>query len=208
MILDPDFGVHASRDDGPESLYRAVIARAVLDLLGKVIPASGGDEDAEFARREALYLLTREGGAWAQSRQRLCTACGIDADALRKNILRILAGGKIVGADARNAFGGIELAQQLWQNELTEPARAKASHTQRAKRKLEAPRQKVKPSYSTIRSTVLPLLSQPRKFKELIAATEGEFGDSMIRKVLANAVQKGEVIRDDQQHTYVLTDAA
>lgn len=53
MILDPDFGVHASRPDGPHSLYRAVIARAVLDLFGKVIPAPEG-VDSNGARREAL----------------------------------------------------------------------------------------------------------------------------------------------------------
>ncbi|MFV0358201.1 hypothetical protein [Tropicimonas sp.] len=45
MILDPDFGVHASRPDGPQALYRAVLAKAVLDLFGKAIPASEGDDD-------------------------------------------------------------------------------------------------------------------------------------------------------------------
>lgn len=207
MILDPDFGVHASRPDGPEAMYRAIIARAVLDLLGKAIPAAAGDDDAELARREALYLLTREGGAWAHSRQCLCAICGIDPDALRNNILRILDGGEIVGADARNAFGGIEFARQLWHAEQTEPERAKAARTEQAKRKSQAPRQKVKASYGTIRSAVLPLLSQPRQFKDLIAATEGEFGDSMIRKVLANAINKGEVVRNDENHTYVLAAA-
>lgn len=206
MILDPDFGVHASRPDGAQALYRAVLARAVLDLFGKAIPASEGD-DAQLARREALYFLTRERGAWAESRSRLCGACGIDPDALRLNILRILDGGEIVGADARNAFGGIEKARAFWQADQSAPAEAAAQRTkQTAKR--QAPPRRVKPSYSAARSAVLPLLTEPRQFKELIIATQGEYGDGMIRKVLANAMQKGEVVRDDAQHTYVWADAA
>ncbi|MEJ6398514.1 hypothetical protein [Yoonia sp. 208BN28-4] len=206
MILDPDFGLHISRPDGPQSLYRAVVARSVLDLFGKVIPASEKDE-AQLARREALYFLTRERGAWAESRRRLCAACEIDPEALRTNILRILDGGEIVGADTRNSFGGIEIARQFWNEEQSEPERAQAAREQQAKPKPTAPRQKVKASYSTIRSTVLPLLSQPRQFKDLIAATDGEFGDSMICKVLANAINKGEVVRNDKNHTYILAAA-
>lgn len=206
MILDPDFGVHVSRPDGPQSLYRAVIARAVLDLFGKVIPASETDE-AQLARREALYFLTRESGAWAESRRRLCAACEVDPDALRVNILRILGGGEIVGADARNSFGGIGIAQQLWEDEQATPERAQTARKQQAKRKPTAPRQKVKASYSMIRTAVLAQLSEPRQFKDLIAATGGEFGDAMIRKVLANAVQKGEIVRNDENHTYILAAA-
>jgi len=206
MILDPDFGLHVSRPDGPQSLYRAVVARSVLDLFGKVIPASEKDE-AQLARREALYFLTRENGAWAESRRRLCAACEIDPDALRANILRILDGGEIVGADTRNSFGGIEIARQFWDEEQSASERAQVAREQQAKRQPTAPRQRVKASYSTIRSVVLPLLSQPRQFKDLIAATEGEFGDSMIRKVLANAVNKGEVVRNDKNHTYILAAA-
>ena len=203
MILDPHFGVHASRPHGEQSLLRAVVARTVLDLFAKVLPASEQDE-AQLARREALYFLTRENGAWAQSRRRICDSCGVDPDGLRKNILRILNGGEIVGADVRNTFAGIEIARQLWVDEKTEPARAKAARAEKAKQQTKAPRQKVKASYSTIRSTVLPLLSQPRRFKDLIAATDGEYGDSKIRTVLANAIQKGEVVRNDKDHTYVL----
>lgn len=203
MILDPDFGVHASRPHGEQSLLRAVIARAVLDLFAKALPASEQDE-AQFARREALYFLTRESGAWAKSRRRICESCGIDPDGLRANILRILEGGGIVGADVRNSFGGIEIARQLWQAEQTETLRASAARAQKAKRKSKVPRQKAKASYSTIRSAILPLLSQPHQFKDLIIATEGKFGDSMIRKVLANAMQKGEIVKNDENHTYVL----
>ena len=62
MIIDPNYGLHDSRPHGAQSLYRAVIARSVLDLFSKVIPASEQDE-AQLARREALYFLTREHGA-------------------------------------------------------------------------------------------------------------------------------------------------
>ncbi|MEP4198117.1 MAG: hypothetical protein ABJL99_21025 [Aliishimia sp.] len=203
MILDPDFGLHVSRTDGPQVLYRSVVARAVLDLFGKVIPASEKDE-AQLARREALYFLTRENGAWAESRRRLCAACEIDLDALRMNILRILDGGEIVGADTRNSFGGIEIARRFWDEEQAAPEQAQAAREQQAKHEPKAPRQRVKASYSTIRSVVLPLLSQPRQFKDLIAATDGEFGDAIIRKVLANAINKGEIVRNDENHTYVL----
>lgn len=197
MILDPDFGVHASRPDGPQSLYRAVIARAVLDLFGKVIPAPEG-VDANGARREALYFLVRERGAWAASRRDLCGACGIDPDALRANILRIIDGGEIVGADHRQTFGGIDAARSLWEEE-----QAPAPRPQKRKRR-DAPPRGVSPSYSIVRSAILPLLSEPRRLKDLVIATDGEYGDFMIRKVLANAIQKGEVERDDENHTYIL----
>lgn len=206
MILDPDYGLNVSRPSGPQSLYRAVIARSVLDLFSKVIPASEQDE-AQLARREALYFLTRERGAWADSRRALCDAAGLDADDLRANVLRVMAGREIIGADYRNTFGGIDAARALWAAEQSEPARAQEQRTRRKAEKLAAPPRRVKASYSTIRSAVLPLLSEPRQFKDLIAATEGEFGDSMIRKVLANAINKGEIVRNDASHTYVLAAA-
>lgn len=206
MILDPTYGLHDSRPRGAQSLYRAVIARSVLDLFSKVIPASEQDE-AQLARREALYFLTRERGAWAQSRRVLCDACGIDADDLRSNVLSVMAGREIVGADYRNTFGGIDAARALWAAEQSEPARAQEQRTRRrADRQAASPR-RAKVSYSTVRSAVLPLLSQPRQFKDLIAATEGEFGDSIIRKVLANAINKGEIVRNDENHTYTLVAA-
>lgn len=206
MILDPDYGLNVSRPNGPQALYRAVIARSVLDLFSKVIPASEQDE-AQLARREALYFLTRERGAWADSRRAFCDAAGLDADDLRANILSVMAGREIIGADYRNTFGGIDAARALWAAELSEPARAQEQRTRRKAEKQAAPPRRVKASYSTIRAAVLPLLSEPRQFKDLIAATEGEFGDSMIRKVLANAINKGEIVRNDANHTYVLAAA-
>ena len=65
-----------------ENLQKGEIVRAVLDLFGKALPASGGDDETLLARQEALYLLTRDSGAWAESRVRLCGACGIDPNAL------------------------------------------------------------------------------------------------------------------------------
>lgn len=206
MLIDPDFGLHASRPDGPQALYRAVIARSVLDLFGKVIPASEQDE-AQLARREALYFLTREGGAWAESRRNLCDAAGLEADELRSNILRVLAGAEIVGADHRSTFGGIDAARELWAAEQSAPARAQAQRVKRQADKRAAPQRRVKASYSTVRSAVLPLLSEPRQFRDLIHATDGEFGDAAIRKVLANAINKGEIVRNDENHTYVLAAA-
>lgn len=203
MIIDPDFGLHDSGPDGAQALYRAVIARSVLDLFSKVIPASEQDE-AQLARREALYFLTREHGAWAESRRSLCDASGLDADDLRSNILRVLAGREIVGADHRSTFGGIDAARELWAAEQTAPARAQEQRIKRQANKRVAPPRRVKASYSTIRSAILPLLSEPRRFKELIAATDGEYGDAAIRKVLANAINKGEIVRNDENHTYVL----
>jgi len=58
VILDTDFGVHASRPHGEQSLLRAVVARTVLDLFAKVLPASEHDE-AQLARRVAVHFLTR-----------------------------------------------------------------------------------------------------------------------------------------------------
>ncbi|TMM54732.1 hypothetical protein [Sulfitobacter sabulilitoris] len=206
MLIDTDYGLHASRPDGAQALYRAVIARTVLDLFGKVIPASEQDE-AQFARREALYFLTREGGAWAESRRNLCDAAGLNADDLRSNILRVLAGREIVGADHRSTFGGIDAARALWAAEQSAPAKAQERRIKRQADKQIARPRRVKASYSTIRSAVLPLLSEPRQFRDLIHATDGEFGDGAIRKVLANAINKGEIVRNGENHTYVLAAA-
>ncbi|UWR21122.1 hypothetical protein [Sulfitobacter sp. S190] len=206
MLIDPDYGLHASRPDGAQALYRAAIARSVLDLFGKVIPASEQDE-AQLARREALYFLTREHGAWAESRRNFCDAAGLDADDLRSNILRVLAGAEIVGADHRSTFGGIDAARVLWAAEQSAPARAQEQRTKRQAGKQTARPRRVKASYSTVRSAVLPLLSKPRQFRDLIHATDGEFGDAAIRKVLANAINKGEIVRNDENHTYVLAAA-
>lgn len=205
MILDPDFGLHVSRPDGPQSLYRAVVARSVLDLFGKVIPASEKDE-AQLARREALNFLTRESGAWAESRRRLCAACGIDPVALRTNILRILEGGEIIGADTRNSFGGIKIAREFWEKEQTEPARAQVARLAQAKLNTARPKppRNVKISYRELRAIILPLLSESRQIKDLLFATSGDYGCDAIRKVLSNAVNKGEVVRNDKNHTYVL----
>ncbi|WP_375552584.1 hypothetical protein [Rhodophyticola porphyridii] len=203
MLIDPDYGLHASRPDGAQALYRAAIARSVLDLFGKVIPASEQDE-AQLARREALYFLTRERGAWAESCRNLCDAAGLDADDLRSNILRVLAGAEIVGADHRSTFGGIDAARDLWAAEEAAPAKAQEQRVKKKTAKLAAPRRSVKASYSTIRSAVLPLLAEPRQFRDLIHATDGEFGDAAIRKVLANAINKGEIVRNEENHTYVL----
>ncbi|WP_227269620.1 hypothetical protein [Roseobacter weihaiensis] len=206
MIIDPDFGLNDSQPNGAQSLYRAVVARSVLDLFGKVIPASEQDE-AQLARREALYFLTRERGAWAESRRSLCDAAGLDPDDLRSNILRVLAGREIIGADHRSTFGGIDAARELWAAEEAAPARAQKQRLRQKAAKLAAPRRNVKASYSTIRSAVLPLLAEPRQFRDLIHATDGEFGDAAIRKVLANAINKGEIVRNAENHTYVLAAA-
>lgn len=207
MILDPDFGVHASRPNGPIALYRAALARAVLDLFGKSIPGADS-ETVQQSRREALYFLTRESGAWATSRKDLCDICGIDADQLRANVLRVLRGGEIAGADPRNGFDGIDIARELWAHEQGEPERAREQRKKQRAMPRQAPRRNAIASYSAVRSAILPLLSEPRQFKDLIAATDGEVSDWLIRKVLANAVNKGEVIRDDAQHTYSLAVAA
>lgn len=145
MILNPDFGVHASRPDGAQALCRAVLVRAVLDPFGKAIPASEGD-DAQLARREALYFLTRERGAWAESRSRLCGACGIDPDALRLNILRIPKAARLSGR-------------------MPAMPSAAAQRTKQVAKRQALPR-RIKPSYSAARSAVLPLLSELRQFKE------------------------------------------
>ena len=37
-----------------------------------------------------------------------------------------------------------------------------------------------------------------------LKAVKAKYGDAMIRKVLAIAVNKGEVVRDEKQHSYIL----
>ena len=159
MLLDPDFGVHASRPDGPQSLYRAVVARAVLDLFGKVVPAPEG-VDATGARREALFFLVRESGAWAESRRRLYDACGIDPDALRANTLSVLAGREITGSDHRHNFEGIAVARRIRAEEKAAPIRA----MEILKRRKTAPRYPSTASYSTTGSVFPPQFSEMRQF--------------------------------------------
>ena len=102
----------------------------------------------------------------------------------------------------RIAFSGIEIARRLWEAEKA-PATPPRKPTKKPQKRDKPPRG-VLLSYGAVRSAVLPLLSEPRRFKDLIIATGGECSSSMIRKVLANAVNKGEVVRNDENHTYVL----
>ena len=54
MLIDPDYGLHVSRPDGAQALYRAAIARSVLDLFGKESIAGWG---FGYATMGALGIL-------------------------------------------------------------------------------------------------------------------------------------------------------
>ena len=59
--------------------------------------------------------------------------------------------------------------------------------------------------YSEVRPIILELLDQPRSFKDLIIATNGDVSDSTIREVLRIGIEKGELIKPND--TYILASA-
>lgn len=56
--------------------------------------------------------------------------------------------------------------------------------------------------YAEVHRHIMPLLTQPRTFKDLIMETNGDVSDMRIRDVLRNAIAKGEVVNND--NTYLL----
>lgn len=200
MLLDPEFGGHAGAS--PEhALICAVILRAFYDLFGPAFSCSNGD-NVDVTRRDALAFLTDAKGGWARRRNELCGLVELDGDKLRRLTIDVLEGRDIDPETftGRNPFSHVENARKLW------AAEALVQTMRNSRAKPSKPRN-VKASYSSVRETVLPLLKEPRQFKELIVATDGDCSDHMIRKVLTNAVAKGEVIRDNERNTYVLAAA-
>jgi hypothetical protein len=84
----------AIRFGGERGLYAATIEQAWLDAQRPLVRPgshSAGSVTPE-ERREARALLTAERGEWADSREYLCNAAGIDAEALRRAAVVMLEG--------------------------------------------------------------------------------------------------------------------
>lgn len=75
------------------SLAAAVIGRAMDDISCAVVPPHKQNRVnavSQDIRREAIMFLTATHGEWAESRERLCDAAGINAGIVRKEALRRL----------------------------------------------------------------------------------------------------------------------
>lgn len=204
---DPDYGIHNSRTPPEELLIFSILSRAILDLFGPVGLTSNKDE-ADTAKSDALMFLTQETGGWAKRRKELCDAVGIDGDEMRDRVIRVLEGDMMAlnTYEGRGSLSQVDQARALWEREKNahkrvRSARAKGSRTIAS----SPPRPQHKVTrYSDVRAIILPLLEQPKKFKDLIMATDGDVSDSTIRLVLNYAIEKGEVVRDAETHVYSL----
>lgn len=195
---DPDHGRHPFRTMPEELLIFSVLSRAILDLFGPVGLTSTKDE-ARQVKMDALSFLTKPTGAWAKRRNELCDAIGFDGDNVRERVIRVLEGDSNVLAtyDGRRELTQVAQARALWANEKSRPSR----------KPMPKPKPETRPrnaitKYADVRRHVMPLLTQPRTFKDLIIETNGDVSDTTIRDVLRNAIAKGEVVNDD--NTYLL----
>lgn len=204
---DPDYGIHQSRTCPEELLIYAILSRAILDLFGSVGLVSRGDEVVK-ARHDALMFLTQESGGWAQRRADICVAIGFDSDVVRNRVIRVLEGdtSALDTYDGRGALTHVADARKLWEHEKSASQRAREANKlakERRERKACAHRPKHKIArYADVRAIVLPLLNKPHSTKDLVIATNGDVSDTMIRKVLNNALEKGEIVCNPETHQY------
>ena len=75
-----------------QELWCAVIQTAIDDLSAPPPTWRQGYNEWQKNQREARLFLTKSGGEWARSRETICSAAGVDPDALRDKILRQLEG--------------------------------------------------------------------------------------------------------------------
>jgi len=199
--VDPDHGIHHARTMPEELLIFSVLSRAILDLFGPV-GLTSTKEEAQQAKLDALSFLTKKSGAWAKRRNDLCDAIGFDGDNVRARVIQVLEGDSTALAtyDGRRELTQVAQARDLWEHEKSRPNRQKATPKPTPKPQPQ-PRHAVT-KYADVRRHIMPLLTQPRTFKDLIMATNGDVSDTTIRDVLRNAVAKGEVTNED--NTYLL----
>lgn len=198
---DPDHGIHQSRTMPEELLIFSVLSRAILDLFG-LVGLTSTKEESQQVKSNALSFLTKSTGAWAKRRNELCDAIGFDGDNVRERVIRVLEGDSTALAtyDGRRELTQVTQARELWEHEKS-----------RSKLRKLVPKPKPKPEprprhmitkYAEVRRHIMPLLTQPRTFKDLIMETNGDVSDMTIRDVLRNAIAKGEVVNSD--NTYLL----
>jgi len=197
--VDPDHGIHHARTMPEELLIFSVLSRAILDLFGPV-GLTSTNEEARQAKLDALSFLTRKSGAWAKRRSDLCDAIGFDGDNVRERVIRVLEGDSTALAtyDGRRELTQVAQARELWEQEKSQPKRCKPM----PKSKPETRLRNAITKYAEVRRHVLPLLTHPCSFKDLIVETNGDVSDTTIRDVLRNAIAKGEVVNND--NTYLL----
>lgn len=201
MAIDPDHGIHHARTMPEELLIFSVLSRAILDLFGPV-GLTSTKEEAQQAKSDALLFLTKKSGAWAKRRNDLCDAIGFDGDNVRDRVIRVLEGDSTALAtyDGRRELTQVAQARELWEQEQSRSERRKLA-PQPTPKPQPRPRHAIT-RYADVRRHIMPLLTQPRTFKDLIMATNGDVSDTTIREVLRNAVAKGEVVNND--NTYLL----
>ncbi len=199
--VDPDHGIHHSRTMPEELLIFSVLSRAILDLFGPV-GLTSTKEEAQQAKSDALSFLTKKSGAWAKRRNDLCDAIGFDGDNVRARVIQVLEGDSTALAtyDGRRELSQVAQARELWEKEQSRSNRRKS--TQKPKPKpMPRPRHAIS-RYADVRRHIMPLLTKPRTFKDLIMETNGDVSDTTIRDVLRNAIAKGEITNTD--NTYLL----
>lgn len=198
---DPDHGIHHARTMPEELLIFSVLSRAILDLFGPV-GLTSTKEEAQQAKADALSFLTKKSGAWAKRRNDLCDAIGFDGDNVRARVIQVLEGDctALATYDGRRELTQVAQARELWEREKPQPSRQTPSRNLETKSQ-PRPRHAVT-KYADVRRHIMPLLTQPRTFKDLIMETNGDVSDTTIRSVLRNAVARGEVVNKD--NTYLL----
>lgn len=109
------------RKHSPEqALFRAVVAQAVLDFLAT---PKNGSHDPDLARLSAFHWLTAESGEDAEARAYVCALAGVDPDALRQQVIRVLEGRAFDPSQSGSAdhLARLEDARALWRAHRDRP---------------------------------------------------------------------------------------
>ena len=209
MLEDPEYGRHQARVPSEHFLICAILSRAILDLFGSATLAATQEERAKV-REESLLFLTRDRGSWANRRNELCDAVGIDGDEMRKRVIQVLEG----NSNALDAYASqmthMADARKLWADRKDAKARAQVAREKQSERvacRRAHPKPKLRNQITDrakVREILLSHLDQPMRFKDLLAATNGDLSDSVMRNVLKDAVARGEITRHPETFAYRL----
>ena len=188
----------------PEAdLIISILSQAISDLFGT---AHSSEKNRDLVRREALAFLTQKHGGWANRRNELCSLIGIESDAMRSRVIRVL-NGDTLGLQAYAGTGimsNVDEARRMWKEGARHPTPHKEPSLRAPDPKPPRAMSAIR-NYSAIHDLVYRQLEiRPSRFSELNIAFNGDVSDTVMRKVLKDGLEKGELTRAAHSWVYRL----
>lgn len=208
MTFDPTV-FRKKRHEGEYLLICAILSRAILDLFGPLVHSTTPD-DQDNIRMEALRFLTDDVGAWAARRRELCDFVEINADDMRRVVVRTLEGEDALHA-YRDYVTNLDGARRLWAEHKARAARAHSARLEAAARLRErrareaaiaaqrAKRLEAKRIPPDMDAALLEALKDgPKTIREIGFVIPRD--PSVLREALKRLVARGLVIHDSPHY--------